>query len=180
MAWEELFGELEAQWDAMSREELATEVADRSRREQARVRLADRLRAQRGELRVLLRGAGAVTGAVREAGPDWLRLAGPRTGWLVPLSAVLAIRGLSAEVLAAEGLVAGKLDFRYALRGLARNRVVVFVHLGDGTRLHGTFDRIGADFAELAEHPPGEPRRAAGVQAVAAIPLAAISAAEEA
>jgi diacylglycerol kinase family enzyme len=44
--WDELFGDLEAQWQAQLRRELDAEVADRTRRERAAIALADRLAAQ--------------------------------------------------------------------------------------------------------------------------------------
>lgn len=174
MSWEELFAELEVQWEALAQAELAAEVADRSRLEHARVALSARLRAQPAEIQLQVIGAGQLVGEVRDCGPDWVRLGDARTEYLVPLAAVLAIRGLSVASAPASP-VAERLDFKYALRGLARERSTVLVHLVDGTRLHGTFDRVGGDFAELAEHPPGEPRRAGAVRAVAALPLPAIA-----
>jgi hypothetical protein len=45
----------------------------------------------------------------------------------------------------------------------------------DGTTVDGTFDRVGADFVELAEHARGEPRRAAAVSRVRTVPLAAVA-----
>jgi hypothetical protein len=73
------------------------------------------------------------------------------------------------------GAVSGKLDLRHALRGLARGRLPVAAVLRDATTLHGTLDRVGADFVEVALHAPGEARRQPAVSAVRTVPLTALS-----
>lgn len=176
--WERLFADLEASAAEDDRAELAAEVADRTRGELGRVRLADRLRAAIGhEVRLALVGGQSAAGTVREVGPDWLLLAEtPARVALVPLAAVVAVRGLGAHSAAAgsEGRVGAKLGLRYALRRLARDRVPLSMLLVGGTVLAGTCDRVGADFLELAEHPPGEPRRANAVREVSAVPFTAL------
>ena len=179
MRWEALFADLEAELEAADAGALSAEVADRSRREVARLRLVDRLRAATGHrLVVAAAGGTVVTGRMDAAGSDWLLLAEAtgRAG-LVPAAAVLSITGLgrTAAEPGSEGTVGGRLDLRYVLRALARDRAEVAVTLTDGTVVHGTFDRVGADFVELAEHPVGEPRRAGAVQAVRTVPLPALA-----
>ncbi len=179
MRWQQLFADLEAQFDEAAAIELAAEVRDRTRRELAAVRLVDRLRPAVGQLlaiRVL--GTGAVNGQLTAVGADWLLLAevgGRET--LLPVHAVLAISGLGAQSATphTEGPVAAKLGFGYALRGIARDRSAVTLDLVDGSTLAGTLDRVGADFAELAEHPAGEPRRRDSVRGVRTVPWPAIA-----
>ena len=179
MRWQSLFADLEAQYDAAQAAELAAEVADRTRREAARLRLTDRLAgAVGGEVTVDVWGAGAVRGRLTSSGVDWLLVEEP-TGAevLVPEEAVTSVRGLTAwsQAPGSEGVVAGKLDLRYALRGVARNRAGVSAVLRDGSVLYGTIDRVGLDFLELAEHPMGEPRRARAVLDSRAVRLGALA-----
>jgi len=176
--WVRLFDDLEGQLEAAEVAELQAEVADRSRREAARLRLVDRLRAHAGaELSVDLPGAGTLHGRLARVGPDWLLLAVP-TGAevLVPLGALLGARGLTGRAAfpESEGVVASRLDLRYALRLLARDRVAVTIALSDGSSVAGTIDRVGMDFLDLAEHPVAEPRRQGAVWAIRAIPLGAL------
>jgi hypothetical protein len=178
--WEALFADLAAEYDAAQAAELDAEVRDRSRREVARLHLTDRLAPAVGHpVVVTARGAGTLRGRLVDAAPEWLLLSEPPAlDCLVPASAVLTISGLGA--LSTEpgtgSQVGARLTLGYALRGLARRRAPVAVTLADGTVLDGTLDRVGADFAELAEHAPGEARRPGTVRAVRTIPFAAIGA----
>ncbi len=180
MRWDELFTDLEAQYDAAQAAELAGEVRDRTRRETALLSLTDRLQAAPGAtLSITASGAGTVSGVLLEVGPDWLLLR--ETGaaeLLLPLASVMGVTGLGARsaVPGGQGEVDRRLDLAWALRGLARSRVGVQLLLVDGTVLAGTLDRVGADHADLAEHPPGEPRRSAAVRRVRLVPLVAIGA----
>jgi len=180
MRWDDLFADLDAQLEAAEAAELAGEVADRTRREQGLLRLVDRLRPALGvTLAVTCSGVGTVHGRLLDVGPDWLLL--EETGQrelLLSSAAVLGITGVGAhsDVPGSEGEGGRKLDLRWALRGLARSRVGVQVVLLDGTVLAGTLDRVGADHADLAEHPPGEARRASAVRQVRVLPLSALSA----
>jgi hypothetical protein len=171
--WERLFDDVEAQLEAADRAELAGEVADRTRREVARLRLVDRLRASIGaDLALRVAGAGALSGRLRRAGEGWLLLA-PDSGppAFVLTAAVLTVDGLPAAALepGSEGPVRARLDVGHALRAVARDRSAVAVVLRDGSRLDGTLDRVGADFADLALHPAGEARREAAVRSVRAV-----------
>jgi hypothetical protein len=177
--WRALFDDLEAQLDAARAAELAGEVAERSRLEAARVLLADRIAGAVGHpLGVSLPGLGVVRGTLLDAGADWLLLdEGAGREALVPLAAALGITGAGRASAAPEagGAVGKRLDLRWALRALARGRAGVAVVLTDGATLHGTLDRVGADHVDLAEHAPGEARRAAQVRGVRLVPLRAVA-----
>lgn len=179
MRWESLFDDLEGQLEAEEAAELAAEVADRTRREVARLRLVDRLRASvAGRLVVHVLGVGAIRGHLDVVRADCLVLTDESgRGSLIPLHAVAGVSGLvrESEEPGSEGAVAGRLDLRHALRTLARNREAVVVTLTDGSRVAGTIDRVGADFFELAEHDPGEPRRASAVRVLRTVPTAALA-----
>jgi hypothetical protein len=177
--WEQLFSDLEGQYAEANRQELAAEVADRTRRETARIHLAHRTRLAIGaELRVGLGAAGDLAGLLSAAGPDWL-LIRPSAGseCLVAEHAVGWLSGLPgvAEEPEAVPVVESRLDLRYVLRGIARDRSPVVVDLRDGTRLTGTIDRVGADFLDLALHASGEARRPSSLLGVRTVSLAAVA-----
>jgi len=180
--WDELFADLDGQLLAAEAAQRDAEIADRTRREAGRLQLLDRLRgARHAELVIAVDGAGVLTGRLVEVGSDWLLLqrAGSQPGreWLVRLAAVLWLRGLGSDSAVAEsdGLVAARLDLRYALRALARDRWPVVLGLVDGTLISGTIERVGADFVELIEHPVGEVRRTGERRLTSSVPLRALA-----
>jgi hypothetical protein len=177
--WQRLFDDLEAQAAAYAAAEFEAEVSERGRHEVGQLRLVDRLRAAVGHpLDVCCRGVGSVSGLLQRVGADWLLLQEqPDQHVAVACAAVTSIGGLGAlsAVPGSEGKVAARLDLRRALRGVARDRSAVQVVVVDGSVLSGTFDRVGADFVELAEHPQREPRRAGTVRGVRTVPLAAVA-----
>lgn len=179
MRWDDLFADLESQLEAAEAAELAGEVTDRSRREAGQLRLVDRLRPSVGGVVTLhCLGAGSVRGRLLDVGVDWLLVEETALNeLLLSAAALLGVTGVSnrSDVPGSESEVARRLDLRWALRGLARNRAGVQVVLVDGSVLGGTFDRVGADHVDLAEHPPGEARRAGAVRQVRVLPLAALS-----
>jgi hypothetical protein len=179
MRWQQLFADLEAQFDAEEDARERAESASRTRAEVGAVGIADRLRGALGLPLVQACGAaGTVSGVLLEIGPDWLLLEddGARS-CLVALGAVRSVAGLGRRTAAAEpaGTVRARLDLRRALRGLARDRSAVQVLLDDGSVLVGTLDRVGADYVDLAEHPADLPRRAEAVQAVRAVVIGRIA-----
>lgn len=179
MRWARLFADLEAQLQAEDAADLSSEVASRTRRDVGQLTLADRLRAAIGHpLRVTCAGAGELVGTLRDVGAGWLLLdEGLGREILVNLSTVGAVQGVGqSSTTAAESAVTRRLDLRYAVRGLARDRCPLQVLLASGEVMTGTFDRVGSDFAELAEHLSGELRRPSEVRAVRVVALAAITA----
>ena len=178
MRWEALFADLDGQLDAAAAEEHAAEVADRSRRELARLRLADRAELAAGaQLSAGIAGAGTVAGRLVRSGPGWWLLAEGGAETLVCTDAVGWVSGLPA--LAADPDAGSPVDQRwglgYVLRAIARDRAGVTVVLRDGSAVTGTLDRVGADFVDLAEHAPGEWRRAGSVRGARTVPFAAMA-----
>ena len=179
MRWDELFADLEGQYLAGQAQALAAEVRDRTRREASLLSMTDRLRPVLGSVpTVAVWGVGPVTGRLHDVGPDWLLVC--ETGGaqlLVPTAAVLGLVGVgrASDVPGGEGAVGRRLDLRYALRGLARRRAGVHVVRRDGSVVTGTLDRVGSDHLDVAEHPPGEPRRAGAVRQVHLVPLDALA-----
>jgi hypothetical protein len=177
--WQRLFADLSAQFDSAEEAAERAEAASRARVEIGAVRLTERLRgALGGDLVLRCRGAGQVAGRLTEVGPDWLLLDDERGGeLLVAASAVVAVAGLGrlTAAPAEPGVVRDRLDLRWAVRAVARDRSTVQVLLVDGGRLTGTVDRVGADFCELAEHPEDEPRRPGAVRSVQAVALTGIA-----
>jgi hypothetical protein len=179
MRWQQLFTDLEAEFDEAAAREERAELPSRSRAETSTVRLAERIGgAVGGRVSLRCRGAGEVAGRLTDAGVDWALLVDD-TGRevLVALPAVVVASGLvrSTAATARAARVRAALDLRWALRGLARDRSAVAVVLDDGGVLTGTVDRVGADFVELAEHAPDEFRRPGAVRAVRAVALGALA-----
>ena len=176
--WELLFADVDAEFEALRREEMAAETADRSRREFALVAFVDRLRPAVGApLRVWLSDGEPIQGVLRQVGPDWMLLAeDEHRETLLPLAEVTEVRGLLARTAAAgaQGAVAAALDLRYVLRRLVRDRAPLLVTLRGGRIVSGTCDRVGRDFLEISEHPPGERRRLGGTGMVRSVPVAAV------
>jgi len=177
MRWEALFADLEAQLAAAGRTELEAEIADRQRGEVAGLDLAARLRAQRGRpLRVHLGlAAGPLNGVVGQLGSDWFLLESASGSHVVPLDAVQMFEGMDRY---SDPSVPGvQLLLASALRGLARDRYPVDLHLRGGRpSLHGSIDRVGKDFLEFAVVEPGEPRRREKVASAPVVPFAGIAA----
>jgi hypothetical protein len=179
MRWQQLFADLQAQFDEEEAAAERGESASRARAEIGAVRLVQRLRGALGtRVSLTCRGAGQVGGVLADVGANWLLLEddGGRQ-YLIASSAVRAVAGLGRGTAAPEpdGQVRVRMDLRRVLRGLARDRATVQCLLDDGSVLTGTVDRVGADFLELAEHPVDEPRRRGAVRGVRAVVLAAVA-----
>jgi hypothetical protein len=178
MRWQQLFADLQAQFEAEETAAEHAESASRARAEIGTLGIADRLRGAIGSPLVLgCGGAGALAGTLVDVGADWLLVEddGARQA-LVAMAALRSVSGLGRRTGAPEaGTVRGRLDLRRALRGLARDRSAVQIVLDDGGVVSGTLDRVGADYVELAEHPVDLPRRSEAVQGVRALVIAGIA-----
>ncbi len=177
MRWEALFTDLEAQLAAAGHAELESEIADRQRGEVAGLGFTSRLRAQRGRaLRVHAGIAGGpLQGELGAVGAGWFLLESASVSHVVPLQSVQMVEGM--DRYSDPTVPAVQLKLSSALRGLARDRYPVDLHLlGARQAQHGSIDRVGHDYLEFALLEPGEPRRRANVASVAVVPLAAIAA----
>lgn len=178
MRWDALFADLEAQAAALEWAERAAEVEERTRGEIGALGLLDRARAAVGlPLRLRLCGPLAVTGTLGGVGPDWLLLdEGAGREIVVASARLISVRGLArfSAVPDSAGFVESRLGLRHVLRGVARDRSGVRVHLDDGSTVDATIDRVGADFIEVATHPAAEARRGRDVRDVELLPLAAL------
>ena len=179
MRWDELFGDLELQWDAQARRELDAEVADRTRRERAGIGLLDRLAAAgASQLTVTLVDRTRLTGRVVDVGDGWLLLG--RVGTvatlggpvLIPFAAVTGVVGLGPH--ADQAGLRRRFGFGWALRGLSRDRAVVTVGDVSGISCTGTIDAVGKDFLEVSEHAPDVPRRPENVTGRRVLPVAGV------
>ena len=180
MRWQQLFADLQAQFEAAEDAEARAEWASRARAEMGAVRLAERLAGSIGNDVVLsCRGAGRVAGVLADVGADWLLVDDGRgRDQLVSTEALRAVSGLGRRATPAvedDAPVRVRLDLRRALRGLARDRSAVQVVLDEGAVLTGTIDRVGADHVDLAEHAADEPRRAGAVRQVHAVVIDAVA-----
>jgi hypothetical protein len=178
MRWQQLFADLQAQFDEEEAAPERSESASRARAEMGAVRLSQRLLGSLGgRVAVTCRGAGRVDGVLVDVGSDWLLLEDDHGRQnLVATAAVggVAVLGRATAAPEAPGAVRGLLDLRRALRALVRDRAGVQVVLDDGTVMTGTLDRVGADYVELAEHPADLARRSEAVRGVRAIVIAAV------
>lgn len=187
MRWERLFAELEGRFDVLADEQAEQERADRERVAIGAVTAVERLSgALDHQVRLGLAGGALVAGRLGAVGPDWLLLVeGQDRDCIVPWRSVTVVHGLTSATGPAPSGLDLRLDLRYALRGLARDRAPVQLGLvgwaggeaavaGPSPELTGTIDRVGADFVEVALHAAWESRRRAAVRSVALVPLAAV------
>src|SRR4028119_389195 len=76
MRWQQLFTDLQAEFDEAAAREERTELPSRSRAETSTVRLAERIGgAVGGRVSLRCRGAGEVAGRLTDPGVDWALLA---------------------------------------------------------------------------------------------------------
>jgi hypothetical protein len=175
MRWDDVFGDLEAQFAAVLDEQAAAELAERLRFERGQVTLAERLQAVRGaDVVVGVAGVDDLRGRLTGVGPDWLLLQEDRgTEAVIPARAVSWVEGLGRTV-GPSASSSSRVDLRMLLGRIVRDRSTVAVHLRDGRGLTGTLAARGADHVDVALHEAGEDIRSA--RAVRTVPLVALSA----
>ncbi len=156
--------------DAAGDDVLAAELA---LAEVAQVDLLDRLRAA-GSVVVEVVGHGAVGGRVVEVGRDVVVLRADDAEWAIPLWGMGTLVGLTA-LATPPSSPRDRLGFAAVVREWAADGVPVRLARVGAAPLTGSIDRVGRDHLDLAEHDPGEPRRADAVRRLAAVPLAAVS-----
>ncbi len=178
MRWNGLFADLEAQVEALERQERAGEIDERVRAETGRTTLSARLRGSRAPVRCELLGGQQVAGSITRAGADWVLMAGDDgTETVLVCGAVRAVHGLARHGVAeALGPIDSRMGLTSVLRAIARDRAPVSVYFVDGTVVAATIDRVGADFVEAAVHAVGEPRRRTEVREILALSTAAVAA----
>jgi hypothetical protein len=175
--WEELFADLERQWQALAEEERQAEIADRTRAALAQVPLADRLRGSEGaEVRVLTRSGHQVDGTLARVGADFVLLSQPRHECVLAVAAIAAVSGLRAEAVSAQvaGPVRSRLGLGSVLRGVAADRSRVTLTVTGGPALTGTVQRVGADFLEVAEHGADDLARPDRVRRLTVVPFGSV------
>ena len=179
MHWDELFADLEAQFEELGSAELEADVAERIRVEQSRIRLVDRLRASHGgTVAIFVRGCGEpVVGQIDRVGVDWLLLHGTTGKTVVCLPAVISVTG-EVSARAEDPTVTQaqiRLGLGHVLRGLSRDRAAVTLTLRSGGALAGIVERVGIDHLDLAEGEEGVPRRRPEFRRVRVIPFHAVA-----
>lgn len=178
MRWDGLFADLEAHAAALDVAERSVELEDRTRAEIGTLGLLERLRGAVGlAVRVRAAGSTAIAGTLSRVGPDWLLIdEGAGREALLAGAKLVSIRGLArySATPGSAGVVESRLGLRHALRGIARDRSAVRIHLDDGTTVDATIDRVGVDFVEVATHAAGEPRRRQEVRDSELLPLTAL------
>jgi hypothetical protein len=174
--WSALFADLEGQAAAQRALERSAEVDQRARAEVGALTVAARLRGSLGQLVVVQLGGGlTLSGRIGQTGPDWTLLTEDAAQEAVLLHRhLVSVRGLGRHADLAAGVVESRLGARVVLRGIARDRSAVRIHLTTGAVVDGTIDRVGGDFMELAAHPLGEQRRRGEVREGDLIPLRAV------
>jgi hypothetical protein len=158
--WDEVFGDLEREWEALGEGERRAEIAERTRAEFARVTLLDRLRGSLGgRVDVHTLCGHDLSGELTRVGADFVLLDAPPHEWVVPVHALLSVHGLGPRSVDSElaGPVAARLGLASMLRRVAADRSLVAITCADGRTVAGRLQRVGADFVEMTAAQPDGP-----------------------
>lgn len=195
MRWQNLFDDLEGQLEHELGAEDVDLAAEEERLRIGRLILRDRLRVLvstsaesgvRTARTFVLTDGRRLTPLLSAVGRDWiageLEGSGSRPSVVIPISAISAVlldpsdpgAGVGAEpVSESPTVLSTRLGLAFVLRDLCRRRSPVDV-ITSTERVHGTIDRVGRDYVDLAEHPAGEFRRPDAVVRIRLIPLASV------
>ena len=170
--WEELFADIESQFERQLDAERLDLEAETERLRIGRLSLIERLERMSGgdmPVRLVLVDAQSIEMSIESTGADWIageaRLGERRRATIVPIGSVAEVvphgrlPDRRREVAAARSGLAERIGFAVVLRDLCRRRVEVDLCTLTGIH-HGTIDRVGTDHLDLAIHGPGERRSA--------------------
>lgn len=185
--WDRLFEDLEGQLASEWEAERAALDAESERLRIAKLEMRARLvtvRQHEALLTAELIDGSRHLARLRAVGADWVGLqpAHDQRLLLVPFGAVnsweldhgMLLNSVESRALS-EPTLHERMTLGFVIRDLARRRIAVRVALRNGTVLHGTVDRAGADHLDLAVHDAGESRRAEAVRSFRMIPLDALA-----
>ena len=147
----DVLDDLEQQAEGLALAARDVEVAEQSRAEYARVDLSARLHGSLGRRLALgVRGVDGLDGVLSGVGAGWVLVDVGAADWVVPLDAVVSLRGLADRGVPVEARpVTARLGLASALRRVAEERAEVLLHRVDGSLDRGVLTRVGADFVEL-------------------------------
>jgi hypothetical protein len=197
LRWENLFDDLEGQWETARLAEERDQRAEEERVRVARTVLRDRLRALTASdpprpLRLSLSDDTWIDLRAKVLGRDWLsgdlvvpgevRTAREEQACILPLASVHAlaldrdqVQSSLAPVseLPPERGIVDRIGLPFVLRDLCRRRARVELRL-HGAVVGGTLDRVARDHVDVAVHESGTPRRESAVTGYRVVPLAGI------
>lgn len=190
MRWDDFFADLEHQLASERAAENAALATESERLRISRVTLITRLRALSDEgesapvVSLELIGGVAVRGRLIGTGSDCVVVEPDdrrRGADVLPVASIRGIGVARGDLVRSAGpaspapALVDRVTFGFVARDLARRRAGVSLHRVDGSILHGTIDRAGADHLDLALHDPGAPRRRDAVTGHRIVPFAAIA-----
>lgn len=197
MRWENLFDDLEGQWETARLAEERDQRVEEERVRVARTVMRDRLRALTASdrarvLRVSLADGTWIDLRAKVLGRDWLSgelvVPGEATtsreerACILPLASIHALALDREQVLSSlapvselppERGIVDRIGLPFVLRDLCRRRARVELRLRD-TVVGGTLDRVARDHVDVAVHETGTPRRESAVSGYRLVPLAAV------
>jgi hypothetical protein len=155
----DLLDDLEMQAGGLHLADRALEVEELTAAQYAEVDLLARLHASAGSsVRVVTSEGHDVRGRLAGVGSDWVLVdEGAGASSFVRLPYVVLLGDLRGRAVPAEALgLSARLSLRAVLRRLGEDPQPCAVHLRGGRVLHGSPERVGADFVELRQHEPAE------------------------